>query len=120
MEDDVVVTGRVGVKDVRHGRHSRLQVHGAILTRTVGAVVVAFDMVERSIARGGFVGAGGVDEAGLDVGKTGHGFPGVVESLADVGGSTAAAVEGQSSHVDISFVIEGERTGFDVKTSRSW
>ena len=108
------------MENVRHGRHSRLQVHGAILTRTISAVVIALDVVERGITRGGFVGAGGVDEAGLDVGKAGHGFPGVVESLADVGSGTAAAVEGQGSHEGISFLVEGEGMGFGVKTSRSW
>ena len=107
VEDDVVVTGSMGMEDVRHGRHSRLQVHGAILARTIGTVVVAFNVIERGITRGRFVGTGGVDETGLDVGKAGHGFPGVVESLANVGSSTAAAVEGQGSHEGISFLVEG-------------
>lgn len=98
MEDDVVVTGRMGVKDVRHGCHGSLEVHGAVLTRAVGAFIVALDVVEGSIPYGRFVRTGGVDETGFDLSETGHGLAGVVEGFADVGSSTTAAIESERSH----------------------
>ena len=98
MENDVVVTGRMGVEDVRHGCHGSLEVHGAVLTRAVGAFVIALDVVERSITYGRFVRTGGVDETGFDLSEAGHSFARVVEGFADVGSSTATAVESERSH----------------------
>ena len=98
MEDDVVVTRRVGVKDVRHGCHGGLEVHGAVLTRAVSAFIVALDVVEGSIPYGRFVGAGGIDETGFDLSEAGHSLARVVESFANVGSSTATAVESERSH----------------------
>ena len=98
MENDVVVTRRMGVKDVRHGCHGSLEVHGAVLTRAVGAFVIAFDVVEGSISYGRFVRTRGVDETGFDLSETGHSLAGVVEGFADVGSGTATAVEGERSH----------------------
>jgi hypothetical protein len=69
MENDVVVTGRVGVKDVRHGCHGSLEVHGAVLTRTVGAFIIPLDVVEGSISYGRFVRTGGVDAPLLHPGQ---------------------------------------------------
>ena len=98
MENDVVVTGRVGVKDVRHGCHGSLEVHGTVLTRAVGSFIIAFDVVEGSIPYGRFVRTGGVDETGFDLSEAWHNFARVVEGFADVGSCTAAAIEGERSH----------------------
>jgi hypothetical protein len=98
MENDVVVTGRMGVKDVRHGCHGSLEVHGAVLTRTVGAFIIPLDVVEGSISYGRFVRTGGVDETGFDLSEAGHSLARVVESFANVGSSTATAVESERSH----------------------
>ena len=103
MEDDVVVTGRVGVEDVRHGCHGGLEVHGAVLTRSVSAFIVAPDVIEGSIPYRWFVRTGGVDETGFDLSETRHGLAGVVEGFADVGSSTTAAIESERSHVESSF-----------------
>ena len=103
MENDVVVTGRMGVKDVRHGCHGGLEVHGAVLTRAVSAFIVALDVIEGSISYRRFVRTGGVDETGFDLSKTRHGLAGVVEGFADVGSSTTAAIESERSHVESSF-----------------
>ena len=98
MENDVVVTGGMGVKDVRHGCHGSLEVHGAVLTGAIGAFIIAFDVVEGSISYGRFVRTGGVDETGFDLSEAGHSFARVVEGFADVGSGTATAVESERSH----------------------